>query len=172
MKNEVANRPNSAPPPRESGCESPEAMAAKRRAAAEEELSKRNAEYRDWLQGVSKAQFQLPAPVCNYEDQCRRAELAKQKVKEMKEEQHTYFVGVEQMRQKHHERIMKVVKKRDEADAVFNRDMTNRGAALEIKMAEQKEKQSAIAEKGKQELRDMYARVKCKAFHMEEQYMK
>jgi len=173
MKDEVAKRPNSAPIATISGAQSATSLADKKRQESTKALRAMRAEYQEWLQGVAVAKFELPYhEVVTAEEHIRRHESAKAKVAQAKKEQSGYFEKVRQMERKHHGRIMKVVKKRLDADAEFNANHEDAARSLAGKMEEEKQRQSAIMRKSRNELEEMYARVRARPMFLEKAYKK
>jgi len=173
MKVEVSKRPGSAPPPQPTGAESTEALTKKKRAESTQALRKQTAEYREWLASVSQARFELPHhPVVDREEQERRIAEAKRRREEDRKSSKAYFEKVRQMEKKHDERIQRALDVKKQADDRYNAD---RGAAADMlasKLLAEQERQRAIAEKSREELREMYHRVKAKPLHIEHLYSK
>merc|ERR1711904_400863 len=121
MKQRVASRPHSAPAAKETGVESPNTMAAKKKREMEQALRQRSMEYNQWLQNVSQAKFKLPFhQVVHPEEKKRRAEAVKAKIEENQANTDKYFMNVKKMEAKHHARIMRSLKVKLKADQLYN----------------------------------------------------
>jgi len=172
MKSEVDKRPNTAPPAGTTGVESVEAMAKKKRAELQREFKKTGAEYAEWLVSVQKPKFALPPPYSFAEDRERKAVIARQKAEDLKKTTNEYFQNVRKVQEKHHDRIMRKVDQKKRADAMYNDQQASGAEMLAAKLEAEGQRQREIALKSKQELRDMYDRVKAKPMFLEVAYSK
>lgn len=171
MKEEVDMRPNSAPAAVASGAESASAAEDKKRRERIAEFKKNSSEYMDWAQTLDNGVFELPYhPVVDAEEHQRRIDAKSIKVKEFNKESAAYFDRVREMERKHHGRIMRVVTKRLEADKQFNRSRDEAASQLELKMEEHRQKELEQSLNSRQELKDMYQRVRDKPMFLELAY--
>lgn len=171
MKKEVALRPNSAPPAKASGVESPASLSQKKRKESELALRKMTAEYSEWLKGVSQAKFELPYhPVVDREEYERRIVAKGKKIEEFNKKSAEYYDGVKKMEQKHHDRIMRRFREKVEADEQFNAQTANAAEMLQVKLEAERERQREIALKSRQEVREMKDRVKNRPLWIENAY--
>lgn len=170
MKDEVAARPNSAPPPRADVQQAFEAAATKRKAEMTKQMQTQRQEYNTWLESVKNPKFALPYVPPDYEGLRKKQEVAHEKKKEFHKASNAYFDNIKAMEKKHHARIMRVVEKRLEADRKFNEDHAAAAVSLAAKMEEEKQRQAEVAAKSRQETRDMYKRVKDKPMFLELAY--
>lgn len=172
MKERVDSRPCSAPSAMQSGVESVSSMTMKKMQETMRMNQAIGSEYSSWVRSVSVPKFQLPTAHVDHEERSRRVEAWKERRKQASKDQGDYYEEVEQMKQKHHARIMGVVKERLEADKKFDEAHEAVAHGLELKMAEQKQKQAVVAAKSRRELKEMFKRVSEKPLFLEVAYKK
>jgi len=171
MKGDVAKRPGSAPPARASGVESVEALTKKKHKESVKALKKMSSEYSEWLKSVSQARFELPShTVVTREEQDRRNAEFNRRLEEDQQHQKQYYEGIRKMEQKHHNRIMRRLKEKQEADKRYNENQEAAADALAAKMEQERQRQRAISLKSQQELNEMKIRVKSKPLWLELAY--
>lgn len=172
MKDRVAKRPNSAPPGRSSGVESATSMAQRKKSEMVRIQKTMSAEYYEWLHEISVPKFQLPTSFVDYEMRNRKAMEQKERVKNERKVQKTYFKEVQQMERTHHARIMGMVEERLEGDRRFNEEHEAATEGLAVQRQEARKMRNEVAAQSRQELKNMYKRMKEKPLMLEVAYNK
>lgn len=171
MKEEVKKRPGSAPAIRT--CDAEAKAETKKSTENAEARKKASAEYAAWLRTINQAKFELPFHVVvDQEEQERRDAALRQKIEDGKKASAQYFEEVQRMEQKHHDRVMQRLRKKLQADAKYNE---GRAAAVNMKKTQMEAKKQMfeeIAANSRQEVKDMYAKVKAKPLFLEVAYSK
>lgn len=172
MKDRVSKRPNSAPPGRSSGVESAASMAEKKRHDMVRIQKTMSAEYHEWLREVSVPKFSLPSSFVDHEMLERKAKMHKDRMKQERKSEFAYLREVEGMKQKHHERIMGMVEERLEGDKKFDEEHAAATEGLAASRQEAKKKRDIVTAQSRQELKNMYKRMKEKPLMLEVAYGK
>lgn len=170
MKERVKQRPSSAPAARSSGVESPAAMAQKKKADSIRIYKTMALEYNEWLRDASQPKFKLPLSRVDHEGIARREAAAQERIKQARKEEVKYFKEVQQMRRKHHTRIMGMVQERLDADKVYAKDHELAAQTLAGKLEAEKRRQREISAKSRKELKSMYKRMKERPLQIEVAY--
>lgn len=172
MKERVSQRPCSAPPPKNSGVESASSMSHRKAQETQRINREISSEYSMWLKSVSCPSFTPPTVPVDHERQARLAAMAEERTKQMRKLQKEYKGEVESFQQKHHKRIMGMVRQRLENDRKFNDAMEFAKEELAMKAEGEKKKQRAVAAKTAREIHEIKKRVKAKPLFLEVAYKK
>jgi len=172
MKKEVASRPSSAPPARKSEVESAATMAKKKQQESITALHARRKEYSSWLQSVSEPKFKMPYYEVSSDELERRAAYAKKMAVDDHRVRAEYSDFVQRMERKHHMRVMRALKEKLVADKQFNEDQEAAGKERNAQGEQKKQQQREIALNYRQEVSDIYSRIKAKPLFIENAYNK
>lgn len=172
MKERVSKRPSSAPAARSSGVESASSMAQKKKLENLRWDKAIGSEYSSWVRSVSVPKFRLPTADMDLDGRKAKATAAKVRQRQARKEEHNYLKQVDEMKQKHHARIMGMVEDRLNADKQYNEDHEAFAESLVAKQQEEKQRQRAVTAKSRKELAEIYKRVKDKPLFLEKAYDK
>lgn len=172
MKKEVASRPSSAPPARITDVESAASMAKKKQQESVAALRARRKEYSSWLQSVSEPKFKLPYYEVSSEELERRAAYVKKMADDDHRGRSEYSDFIQRMERKHHLRVMRALKEKLLADREFDQNQEVATKARHAHADHQKQQLRDVEVNYRQELDDMYSRIKAKPLFIENAYSK
>lgn len=173
-KNTIARREvMNAPVVRMTGVKSVEELTTMKRAELQHQLDERQHEYNKWLEGIKKPKNTLPLNrECNTVEQ-REAiiqESAKKGKEKLNQATVEYNKWLQEMEEKHKERVMSKVRQKLHADQEFERQQNLAQDSLQKKMLEAKRQQQMVQLESQRAVKDMYERVQNKPLLVEQAY--